>query len=103
MRIQFKNVRTRSKVFSVSLPLELAQQVYDTAAGLSLTPSRYLAGIIADELGYKADKLRGPGNPDKHVPDKWDKMKEAMGDMAPSKRELRRMFPTTGPELYTEE
>jgi len=91
-----ENARTRSVVISTSLPRELAHRLNDLSVGRSIKLSRLVAEIVAEYLGVDPNTLRGPGNPRKHVPDHYDKIKAAMGEMAPSRKDIREMFPGGG-------
>jgi len=97
MRIRPENVRLKSKVFAVSLPLEIAQMVLARALKEEKTSSRLIAEMVVDSLGANLDDLRGPGNPRHKEPGYWEIMQEemakAMGGDRPSMRDLKKMFP----------
>jgi len=99
-----ENARARSVVISISLPRELAYQLYDLVEARKIKLSRLVATMVAEALGADPNQLRGPGHPATgrrgKEPDYYDKIKEAMGEMAPSRRELRKLF--TAPTLESD-
>lgn len=96
MRIDPKNVRTQSMVFSVSLPLILAYQLLELAQGLNMKPSRLLARIVAKELGGDPDSLRPVGRPRMSTESKVDALRKVLGENAPSRKDLLGMYPPIG-------
>lgn len=92
-----ENARPKSKIISVSLPRELVYRLNDLAVARNLKLSRLVAMIIVEELGFDPNILRGPGNPRRREPDLYDQIKAQMGEMAPSRKDIKELFPGAGP------
>jgi hypothetical protein len=87
-----ESIRLKSKVFSVSLPLEVIPLIMRGAEGLNMRFSHYLAVLIMQGIGADPSILRGPGNPRRREPDLYDQIKAKMGEMAPSRKDIIGMF-----------